>query len=43
MDYVHIEDNVKIEESIICSNAKIGRRAMLKDCRVGAMQIVPAE
>ncbi|XJO71589.1 hypothetical protein BDV3_001075 [Batrachochytrium dendrobatidis] len=43
MDYVHIEDGVKIDESVVCNNAKVGAHALLKDCRVGAEQIVPSE
>ena len=40
MDYVIIEDYAKIEGCIVCPNAKLGERVHLKDCEVGAKQVI---
>lgn len=40
MDYVVIEDGVKLESCVVCSNAKISEKSVLKDCDVGAWFVV---
>ncbi|CAG8453196.1 5861_t:CDS:2 [Paraglomus brasilianum] len=43
MDNVVIEDNVKLDVCIVCNNARIMEKSILKDCEVGAGYVVEAE
>ncbi|CAG8469236.1 7970_t:CDS:2 [Paraglomus occultum] len=43
MDNVVIEDNVKLDVCIVCNNARIMEKSILKDCEVGAGYVVQAE
>ncbi|WVO12508.1 hypothetical protein L204_100108 [Cryptococcus depauperatus] len=34
-DFVTVEENARIENSIVCSNGRIGEKAQIKDCEFG--------
>lgn len=41
MDYVVIEEGVKLENTIVCKGAKISAKCELRDCEVAGAFIVP--
>ncbi|PKK79616.1 nucleotide-diphospho-sugar transferase [Rhizophagus irregularis] len=43
MDDIIIEDNVRLDGCVVCNNAKIMEKSVLKDCEVGGGYVVVAE